>query len=329
VVGDTRRSYWSLYYAVRAIDATRESRDLLASLRDVVQAKYRAGAATQESVLRTSVELGNLDMELITLEQRRATAAAMLNTLLDRSADAALPAPSPIDLVHVDARLDDLLASARRSSPALRSIASRIERYREERELARLGRYPDVTVSLSYNAVRNEGLSPVTNGDDQWWIGFGVNLPIWADRLAAAEREATRGMLETAGTLAGERNRVAFRVQDAFIKVESQQRQAVLLRDAIVPEAAQTVEASLSGYRAGTVEFLALIDNWRKLLDFKLMYQASLAELERSFAELQEAVGGDLVRSPPAGAHGRNGEAQDGGGEGEGDQTALHAEHER
>ena len=61
-------------------------------------------------------------------------------------------------------------------------------------------------------------------------------------------------------------------------------------------EARQTVEASLSGYRAGEVDFLTLVDNWRKLLDFQLMYQASLTELERSFAGLQEAVGHDLER---------------------------------
>ena len=80
------------------------------------------------------------------------------------------------------------------------------------------------------------------------------------------------------------------------MKVETQQRQSVLLKDVIIPQARQTVEASLSGCRTGEVDFLTLVDNWRKLLDFQLMYQASLTELERSFAELQEAVGHDLER---------------------------------
>lgn len=296
VIADTRRAYWGLYYAVRAIEVTRQNRVLLSQLREVAQAKYRAGTATQQAVLRASVELNNLENELITLEQRRSTTAGMLNMLIDRPVTAPMADPARVELVSFDGRLDDLLASAERTNPSIRAVREQIELFHEQRKLARLGRYPDLTVSLSYNLVDDSGLSPVANGRDQWWLGFGVNLPIWQDRLDAAEREATRGILESASTLAGEQNRVAFRVQDAFIKVETQQRQSVLLRDVIIPEATMTVEASLSGYRAGEVDFLTLIDNWRKLLDFQLMYQASLSELERSFAELQQAVGHDLER---------------------------------
>jgi len=296
VIGDTRRSYWSLYYAARAIEVTKESRDLLAQLREVAQAKYRTGTTTQQAVLRASVELNNLNNELITLEQRRATAAGMLNMLIDRPVDAPLEDPAPVSLTAFGAQLDALLASSERNNPSIKAFRERLKRFRVQRDLARLGRYPDFNVNVSYNIVNDEGLSPVANGDDQWWIGFGFTLPIWRDRLDAAEREATRGVLETAGLLANEQNLVAFRVQDSFVKVDTQQRQAALLRDVILPEARQTVEASLSGYRAGEVDFLTLVDNWRKLLDFKLMYQSNLSELERSFAELEEAVGFDFDR---------------------------------
>ncbi|MEE8147784.1 MAG: TolC family protein, partial [Longimicrobiales bacterium] len=91
-------------------------------------------------------------------------------------------------------------------------------------------------------------------------------------------------------------NRIAFRVQDALTKVESEQRQVILFRDVIIPQARQTVDASRSGYRAGTLDFLTLVDNWRKLLDFELMYHEHLAQMEQSFAELQRAVGQDLSR---------------------------------
>ena len=296
VVSDTRTAYWSLYYAARAIEVTRQSRDLLLQMREVVRAKYRVGAAAQESVLRTAVALNNLENELITLDQRRTTAVAMLNSLIDRPVRSELADPKPIELSEFDLRLEDLLATARLASPMIRVIRERMQRFLEQRELARLNRYPDLTVGLSYNLVDDQGLSPAANGDDQWWIGFGVNLPIWQPRLKAAELEATRGILETAGLLAGAQNRVAFHVQDAYAKVETHQRQVLLLRDVIVPEARQTVEASLSGYRAGDVDYLSLIDNWRKLLDFQLMYQRSLADLEQAFAELQEAVGRDVPR---------------------------------
>ncbi len=152
---------------------------------------------------------------------------------------------------------------------------------------------------LSYNLVRNDGLSPVSNGDDQWWIGAGINLPIWASRLNAAEFEAARGMLQSISELESVTNQVAFRVQDALTRVESQQRQVILFRDVIIPQARQAVDVSLSGYRAGKLDFLTLVDNWRKLFEFQVVYYLNLAELERSFADLQQAVGRNLDRNTP------------------------------
>jgi len=297
VAANTRRAYWALYDATHAIEITQQSRALLLQMREVIQAKYRAGAASQESVLRVSVELGALDKTLLGLGQQRDSAAAMLNNLIDRSIDAPIPNPASIELTAYSPKLAGLLDRARQSNPTIKIARERLARFREQRRLAQLARYPDLTISASYNIVNETGLSPVRNGDDQWWIGFGINLPIWQDRLDAGEREAMRGVLEASGLVANEQNLVDFRVRDALLRVQSQFRQAVLLRDTIVPNARQTVQASLSGYRGGSVDFLTLIDNWQTLLNLELMYQASLAQLERSFADLQEAVGQDLDRT--------------------------------
>ncbi len=296
VIADTRRAYWNLYYSVRAIEVTERNRDLLNRVREVVSAKLRTGATSQESALRVSVELNNLENELITLRQNRITAAAMLNSLIDQPVETALADPGSIQLSQLDLQLDSLLAAAESSSPELQSVREQIARFREQREQARLNRFPDFTVGVTYNLVNDHGLSMAANGQDQWWFSFGANLPIWTSRLDAAEREATRGLVETAARLGNERNRIAFRVQDALTRVQTQQRQVILLRDVIVPEAEKTVEASLSGYRAGNVGFLNLIDNWRKLLSFQLMYESSLASLERSVAELEQVVGQDVQR---------------------------------
>ncbi|MEE8154082.1 MAG: TolC family protein [Phycisphaerales bacterium] len=303
VIADTRLTWWRYYYTTRAIQVTQNSHDLLSQFQDVAEAKYRAGTATQQDVLRASVELSSLDNELIALRQRLISAGAMLNRLIDRRFDAPLPEPTIRTLDEIALELATLLTEAARSNPGIRQIHERIEGYKQRLDLARLNRWPDLTVSFNYNLVESEGLSRIANGDDQWWFGFGFNLPIWTERLDAAEREALRGRLENIAALGDERNRVDFRVQDAFAKVQSQQQQVVLFRDVIVPQAQQTVDASLSSYRSGKVDFLTLIDNWRKLLVFQLMYHQNLAQFEQSFAELQRAVGHDLNRTtPPSGA---------------------------
>jgi len=293
VAADTRRAWWSLYFTTRALEVTRRNRDLLAQLTDVAEARYRAGTATQQDVLRASVEMNKLDDDLIGLEQRRATATAMLNRLVDRPVDAPLPAPRTRDADPMSLDFDAVLALAGQSNPDIARLHERVEGFRQRLELARLNRWPDLTLSFSYNLVDSDGLSPTANGDDQWWVGAGINLPIWTDRLDAAESEAARGIFQSIAALSDVQNRVAFGVQDALVRAESQQRQVVLFRDVIIPQARQTVDASLSGYRAGKLDFLTLVDNWRRLFEFEVIYHQNLAALEQSLADLHQAVGRD------------------------------------
>ncbi|MCG3178221.1 MAG: hypothetical protein BIFFINMI_00546 [Phycisphaerae bacterium] len=299
VTADTRRAYWAYYFAVRAIEVTNQSRALLSQFRQIAEAKYKAGTASQQDVLRASVELSNLDNELITLRQRQTTAVAMLNSLLDQPVTASLPEPKAVSLNSISLSLDQLLADAAEANPALQRLREKIEGDRQRLRLARLQRVPDLTLSLNYNFVDDAGLAKMTrNGDDQWWIGFSVNVPIWFEKLAAAEREARQGIFESASDLSNEQNRISFRVQDAWVKMDTQQRLVVLFRNVIIPQARQTVEVSDTGYRAGRIDFLTLVDNWRKLLNFQLLYEQSLSTLEQNFAELQQAVGRDLHRGP-------------------------------
>lgn len=300
VVADTRRAYWSYYFTTRAMQTTRESRSLLSNLKQIAETEYKAGTRSQPDVLRASVELSNLDNELITLGQRQATSRSMLNQLMDRPVDSALPELTVVEPERLDASLDELLTTAAHHNPAIAKVHERIEQFRQRQKLARLNRWPDLTVSANYNAVEDAGMSMAANGKDQWWFGFGVNLPIWVDKYEAAEREALQGMLEGVADLTAEQNRIAFEVQEAYLKVEAQQKLVELFKDVIIPQAKQTVDASSSGYRAGSVDFLTLIDNWRKLLNFELMYHRALAETEQAVADLERAIGQDVSRATPA-----------------------------
>jgi outer membrane protein TolC len=300
VVAELRRAYWSYYFATRALETTRRSRKLLDQFRQIAEAEYKAGNRSQPDVLRASTELSSVDSELITLAQRQATARGMLNQLMDRPVDAALAAPVVVKLRVIDAQLQPLLARASRHNPAIARAHQRIEQHRRKRELARLNRWPDLTVSANYNVIEDEGLAPSANGDDQWWFGFGVNLPVWGEKYQAAEREALLGMLEGVADLTAEQNRVAFEIQEAYLKVEAQQKLIKLFRDTVIPQARQTVKASQSGYRAGSVDFLTLMDNWRKLLNFELIEHRALAEMEQAVADLERAVGTAIDRSRTA-----------------------------
>ncbi|MFW6133349.1 MAG: TolC family protein [Planctomycetota bacterium] len=295
-VAEVRRAYWSYYAAARAIEVTRDGRALLDDIRRIARAKYESGTAGQQDVLRATVAVGNVDRELARLRQQRRSAAAMLNRLMDRPTDAALPDPPPVDPRDLTVALEDLLTAAQHANPALQRLRERLRQQRLRRKLARLDYWPDVTVGAHYNVVDDEGLSAQANGDDQWWFSLGFNLPVWRGKLAAGEREAIARWYETAAALDDERSRVAFAVRDALIRAESDLRQAELLRDRVIPAAEAAIQAAAGGYQSGRDDFLTLLDNWRRRLEFERMYHAAVARLEQDYADLERAVGRPLPR---------------------------------
>ncbi|MFA5554996.1 MAG: TolC family protein, partial [Phycisphaerae bacterium] len=62
----------------------------------------------------------------------------------------------------------------------------------------------------------------------------------------------------------------------------------------LIPKSQELVQASESAYRAGTIDFLSLIDSQRMLLQYKLDYERSITNYQQKIAELEMLIGKDL-----------------------------------
>jgi outer membrane protein TolC len=300
-ISSVATAYYDYYLADVSIDITQESEQLLGQIREVAAARYRAGTATQQDVLRAEVELYSLTNDLITLEQRRATAQARLNVLINRPVESPLPPPQGFALDTVEWKLPAALDQATEANPQLVRLREQIKRDLQAIKLARLEYFPDLRVGFSYTFI-GSGISPVATGNDNWSLPFGLNLPIWWQRIRAGILEANARTLSSVAQFEDMRNMIFFALQDTLVKIDTQYRQAVLFRDLLVPRAVQTVEVSTAGYRAGNLEFTALVDNWRNWLKFSLAYHQALAGLEQRFADLQQLIGARVPRHPASDA---------------------------
>ena len=307
VIADVKRAYFQLYVVDRSIDVTQANQDLLRGLIDAARSQVAAGRRSQDDVLRAQVELSNLEAELIMLRQRRVTVVARLNEILDRQPQSEIETPDEFVIRDVDIAVDDLLERAVHANPDLKRIKHSIERDREALELARLAYWPDFAVGLEWMQMDPRGafkapINPATgrrpvtpqlseDGSDNWTITLGFSLPIWYDKIEGGIEEATRRLAASRAQHRSTANRIEFTIEDSLERVESQQALARLFRDTIIPQAEQTYRVSQASYTAGTSDFLYVIDNWRKWLAFTIQYYRSLGELERSVADLEEAIG--------------------------------------
>jgi cobalt-zinc-cadmium efflux system outer membrane protein len=311
VIGDVKRAWFRLYVIERTISITEENRELLRGLIDVIRGELTAGRRPQQDLLRAQVEHSNLENELIQLRQERVSTTAALNALRDYPPDATVTAPEEFETREVVAHLDRLLEQALAVNPELAALSRQIARDEHALELARLEYWPNFTVGFEWMLMEKRRafvppVDPMTGmrppfdrmsekGTDSWAIMAGLNLPVWIDRIEAGIRESRHRLSATRQQYAGARTRVFFRVQDALARVRAQRDLVELFRTTILPEAQQAYELSWAGYTVGASDFQFVIDNWQKWLAFRVQYHRALSELERSIADLEEAVGVSIV----------------------------------
>ena len=310
VIADVKRAYFQLYALDKSIEVTGANQSLLRGLIDVARAQVAAGRRRQDDVLRAQTELSNLEAELIALRQRRVTTVAKLNELLSRDRATAIGTPDDFDIRQVDLAIEALFSKAIQANPELKGFERQIERDQRAIELAKLAYWPDFTIGFDWMQMDPRGafkapLNPTTgrrpvtpqlseDGSDNWAITFGFNLPIWFDKIKAGVEESRRKLSASRQQFTAARNRVYFQVEDALERVRSQQELATLFKYTIIPQAGQTYHVSQASYTAGASDFLYVIDNWRKWLVFTIQYYRSLGELERSVADLEQALGMSL-----------------------------------
>ena len=313
VIADVKRAYFQLYVLDKSVEITGANQDLLRGLIDVARAQVASGRRRQDDVLRAQTELSSLEAELIVLRQRRVTVVAKLNELMNVARTTPIGKPKDFDIRRARLAVESLVSKAVAANPELKRFERQIERDERGVELAQLAYWPDFTVGFewmqmdsrdAFDAPRDSvtGLRPVTpqlseDGSDNWAITFGFNLPLWRDKIEAGVEEARRRLSSSRQQLMAARNRVSFQVEDALGRVRSQRDLAVLFEATIIPQAKQTYQVSQASYAAGASDFLYVIDNWRKWLAFTIQYHRSLGELERSVADLEQAIGLSLTEA--------------------------------
>ena len=252
------------------------------------------------------------------------TTVALINSILDRSPSTEVPPLSEYDIRRLNPRLDELLLRAYERNPELQRFERQIERDEQSLRLAKLEYWPDFTLGFEWIQMDPRGafrppVNPQTgmrprvsqmseNGSDNWAITFGFNVPIWFERIEGGIREARERLSASRRQLRSAKNRITYQVEDALARIDSQRDIADLFATAIIPQAEQAYQVTREGYITGTSDFQFVIDNWQKWLFFRLQYYRTLGDLERSVADLEQAVGVSVIETQGANTPRSNGE---------------------
>ncbi len=289
-------AYYEYVYLRKAILLTQENMKLLSNFESVAQKRYASGLQKNQDLLKIQVELGKLENELFSLEDLRTSLVARLNALLNRPPSTKLPWPDAtlddVDMKDEFQDMDQLRESLMATNPQLLSMDEQIAKSTDAVKLSKRQYIPDVTVGFTrINTGDAINSSSTDSGKDAEVIMFSVNVPIWFKRIKAGVEQAEATLIAAESTRLDQENQLLSKLALVKYKIRDAVRQSKLYKDALIPKAVQTLNATKSGYESGNVDFLSLIDSQRMLLSFQLAYYRQVANYIQRTAELNALIG--------------------------------------
>ena len=289
LIARLKQVYYDLFLADKAIQIHHEQIHLLKQFFEIANARFRAGKGGQVDVLKAQVELSVLHEKLPVLEQRRQTAQAMLNTLLDQDPRFPLASPQPPHEGRFDLDLEDLYRAAATARPELKAAELALQRNEQSQALAQRQYYPDFNVSFRrfQNFQANDGFGA--------YVAMTIPFSFWTKpKYDAGVQEAMASVAAARAQRHQLENMTRFQIRDLLAKVRANWEVAVLYRTTVLPQAELGVEAARVGYQVGKSNFLDLLDADRAWRGFQLEYYRALVEREYRLAELEQVIGTDL-----------------------------------
>lgn len=307
VVRDVKNAWYGLCLADARLRSNAESREAAQRMIGAARKQYEVGLGRQADILRAQTELTVLRSEALSLEEERQAMAGDLNSLLDRPADGEFPATEELRPAPVRWTFAELKPWAEARHPGLKALDAERSMRDAEVGAARKEFLPDFMVKGAYNAMGDAAEVPhgASAPEDAWSLMIGVEVPVapWsAPKYRAGYRIAKLNRDRTGRERKAAANRVDEEVRAALAGTVTAWRQWELAGDALLPQAEQALQSTLSAYQTGDGGFQELIDAYRRALAARLERHMAAARVMQGRADLERAVGMDLDSIPAAAA---------------------------
>jgi len=288
ITADVKAAYYEYFFYAKALEITRNNKDLLQKLSSISEARYRVGKAMQQDVLKSQVEISLLLQKIAVLEQQRATAQARLNTLMSRPPESPLPPAAMVEPAALNESLDALYAAAKAQDPGLQREVVAVRRSQLSTDLARKDYLPDFSIAYMFE---QRPLMPDMNG-----MTFTINVPVfYKTKQREQVKQAQEEVLSAERSRDNRANELQFELKQQYLAAKAAKQLLDLYTKAVVPQASLALESSMSAYEVGNVDFLTMLANFTTVLDYEVDYYRELADYQTALARMEPLVGTELT----------------------------------
>ncbi|HFE53133.1 MAG TPA: TolC family protein [Bacteroidetes bacterium] len=290
-----RSLYYELFFTDRAIETTTKNKATLWQFAEIASTRYAVGKGLQQDVLRAQVEHSRMLDKLISLKQKRQTLQAQLNALLNRTPDTPIATADSLSAIPVPTQLDSLQKLAFEHRPLLQWWTAQVRQSEAQVRLAKRQRFPDLKVGVAY--TQRDRLRDGRGGRDFLSLTFSTSLPVHMGRKQnKAILEQSFRKISFESKLRDFKAALRSQLESLVAQVEANRKLLDLYRTGVIPQAVQSLNSTLAGYRTDRVDFLTLLTSQLTLFNAELDYYRVLRDYNLAVAELEATVGVPLVQ---------------------------------
>jgi outer membrane protein TolC len=294
-----KETWYQLWAVDKGLEIVDKNLKILADFVTIAESKYSVGQGVQQDIYKAGLEKSKmLDMQ-ITLQQQRTSLEANLNYLLYRPGTTPVGTITDFPLPHLPLTAGQLNETAYEKRPQVKSLISLANKGQASHRLARKDFYPDFNLSFEYMFKESVATDMVSDpGYNMFTLGVTFNLPFQQQRRRAMLAESTSETDMAMEELNGLKNSISYTINDTLAQMERRRKLVELYKRGIIPQAEQSLESAVISYRVNKVDFLTLLDGRMSLFNYERELYESQAEYMMKLAQLEAAVGTDLVAAP-------------------------------
>jgi len=284
-----KRDFFLLMENREVIRLTEKNKALLQELLAVANTKYAVGRAPQQDLFKAQVEISRMERTLIALRKKDVELLADLNTLRSRPVDTPVEIPSFYAMPEVLLREPELLEIARSSNPDLKREADSTSQKETALKLARKQILPDFQIGAEY--MNRDFMDE----PDMVTAKVMMSVPLWHARKQDKEVEASIRDVSTAkSSYRNTWNAVQNRIREITADIAALRESLSLFDTGLLPQARESVNASLAAYQVGQVEFASVLMGQVSLYQHEIDREKTAEGLRIRTADLELVVGREL-----------------------------------
>ncbi|MBX6422113.1 UvrD-helicase domain-containing protein [Thermosulfurimonas sp. F29] len=263
----------------------------LVSLEESARARYEAGKGLQADIFRAATERSLLTERIRRNRERRRILRERLEkrllfTPFSRLPELALPRRLP----PLPGR--ETLLALMDKSPRVVLYRLRLRRREVSAHLAELNRYPDLKVFAGWYS---RGPYP-----EIYEFGVGISVPLFISRKQEPLWEAAKEeVVSSKKTLEDIKSELRYRLEEWLVRAETEAELVRLYQEEVLPRAEADFESARSYYGTGTLDFLNVLERWRRLLEYRLGLERHRINYLLALVRMQTLLGASLTPELP------------------------------